>query len=104
MSGPDGGLDQAGARPVVELPIGDAGRGARRRAPVADVGGHFHRSPVEQQTLFTRALTCRLAPFRVILIGVSTLAAADRHADLRLSLIPRPDLGVYTRPQVSLAP
>src|SRR5581483_869286 len=35
----DAGLDQAGAGPVVQLAVGDAGRGAGRGAAVADEVG-----------------------------------------------------------------
>jgi DNA ligase D-like protein (predicted ligase) len=38
VRGADAGLHQSGAGPVVELPVGDPGRGAGRRTPVADLG------------------------------------------------------------------
>jgi len=60
---------------------------------------------VEEQTLLSGTLPRALAPYRIFLAGRLSLAAADRHADLRLSLIPWPDLGVLEgRPRVSLAP
>ena len=39
VGGPDAGLDQAGARPVVQLAVGDAGRRTGRGSPVADLLG-----------------------------------------------------------------
>src|SRR5215469_10626867 len=37
VRGADAWLDQPGARPVVQLAVGDTGRGTGRRAPVADL-------------------------------------------------------------------
>src|SRR5690606_22693245 len=49
--GADRGLDEPGARPVVELPVGDAGRAARGRAAVAGVGVEVGERVPEQQAL-----------------------------------------------------
>src|SRR5215470_17961599 len=66
VRGPDAGLHQAGAGPVVELAVGDPGGGAGGRPAVADVlrvGGEIL---AEQETLLAgaldrRAVTARLA-------------------------------------------
>src|SRR6185312_16213908 len=79
-------LDQLRARPVVELPVGDAGRRARRRAAVSDVTRQCRGLLVEEQTLLSGTLPRTLTPHRIFLAGRLSLAAADRHADLRLSL------------------
>ena len=51
-----GGLDEAGAGPVVELAVGDAGRVAGRRPAVAGVARHRGDVVVEEQTLLVRDL------------------------------------------------
>ena len=52
----DARLDQAGAGPVVELAVGDAGGGAGRRPAVAHVLGQDRQVVVEQQPLLAGAL------------------------------------------------
>jgi hypothetical protein len=60
VGGPDARLDQARARPVVKLTVGDPGRGARRGAAVTeirrsriDVAGNPERFvSLEEDTLF----------------------------------------------------
>lgn len=78
LGGPYRREHQFGPGPVVELPVGDPGRRARRGAAVSDALGQRRRLLVEQQTLFAGALARRL-PNRVVLAGRLTLAAADRH-------------------------
>src|SRR6478672_4897077 len=59
------GLDEAGAGPVVELAVGDAGRAAGGRSAVARVAGQRGHVVVEEQPLLVRDLG-RLARRRLV--------------------------------------
>src|SRR5262247_2756464 len=56
MRGPHAGLHQRGARPVVQLAVGDPGGGAGGRAAVADVPGVGGEVFPEQEALLAGAL------------------------------------------------
>jgi hypothetical protein len=79
VRGPHAGLDQRRPRPVVQLPVGDPGGGAGRGPAVAHVLGRRGHLGVEEQALLSGA------PRRHLPVGGRlALAAAHRHADLRL--------------------
>src|SRR5215472_9061943 len=71
VRGPDAGLHQAGARPVVELAVGDPGGGAGGRPAVPDVLGTGGEILAEQETLLAGALNRRavLARLAAVLLG-----------------------------------
>ena len=73
----DGGLDQAGAGPVVELAVGDAGGVARGRAAVAGVAGQRGDVVGEEQALLLRRLGSQSR------LDVSPAAARSRSRVLR---------------------
>ena len=51
LGGPDGGFDQPGTGPVVQLPVGDAGDAAGHRATVAGVDVKLRERIAEQHPL-----------------------------------------------------
>src|SRR5690606_12283604 len=73
-----GRFDQPGARPVVELPVRDAGGRAGRGAAVADVVGNRRHHALEQQPL-PAGLGCGVAA--CVADPPSTSCAVSAHAD-----------------------
>src|SRR5215469_9608132 len=103
VRGPDAGLHQAGARPVVELAVGDPGGGAGGRPAVPDVLGTGGEILAEQETLLAgaldrRAVTARLA---AVLLGYrhTRLRPGAGHPGYSLRTLGRPARWVNDPPR-----
>ena len=66
-----GGLDQLGAGPVVQLPVGDAGGAGRHRTAIADLVVHVGQAVGEEEICGELRFAGQFASFhaRVLLIG-----------------------------------